>query len=262
MSIADTAPTPLDDDGPRTALITGADSGVARELATLFAEDRHHLILVGRAGPALRETAEALRNRHRVRVMLIEADLSDPGAPQRVYDRVRARGIFVSYLVNDAGQESPASLASGDLQQELALIQANVASVLTLTKLFLRDMLARDEGRILHLSLTARVSGPLSAVHGGCRAFVQNFTAAAVEELRDTRVTMTALMPETAKPPGRLARESYRTLMLGGAVGSPPGVAFPSPARLPRRDTRSDDGVVAARMRTGRPMQKAGRASP
>jgi short-subunit dehydrogenase len=221
-----------------TALITGASSGIGRELAKVFAEHGHDLVLVARSGDALRELSQELaRSAPSVSVTVIEKDLFRPSAAREIYDDVKAAGITVNYLVNDAGQGVYGKFAETSLEEELAIIQLNVNSLVVLTKLFLRDMLARDEGRILQLaSMVSKHPAPWSAIYGGTKAFVYNFTQALVQELEGSKVTVTALRPggtdtdffrkedgEEARivqdgklgPADKVARDGYEALMAG-----------------------------------------------
>src|SRR5581483_7116940 len=96
----------------------------------------------------------------------------------------------------DAGQGVYGKFAETDLDKELAIIHLNVCSTVVLTKLFLKDMLERNEGRILQLaSVVSKTPAPWSAVYSGTKAFIYNFTQAVIQELDGTDVTMTALRP-------------------------------------------------------------------
>lgn len=221
----------------KTALITGASSGIGRELAKLFAADGHDLVVVGRTAEELEAFAQECRDQHGIRTTVIVKDLFEPGAARELYEEIRERGLVIDFLVNDAGQGVYGPFAETNLEQELAIVQLNVCSLLTLTKLFLKDMLARNEGRILQLaSLTSTVPTPLSAVYSGTKAFVYNFSLALRNELRDSKVTITALQPgatdtdffqkEGAEhaaaveegmlaPPKKVASDGYRAMMKG-----------------------------------------------
>jgi uncharacterized protein len=169
----------------KTALITGASSGIGYELAKCFAEDGCHLVLVSRSEDELKRIAEDFTLQYGVRVDVIAKDLSDHRAAQEVYSEVKARGIQVDYLVNDAGQGVYGKFAETDPDTELGIIHLNVCSLVVLTKLFLRDMLSRNEGRILQLaSVVSKTPAPWSAVYGGTKAFVYNFTQAVIANLR------------------------------------------------------------------------------
>jgi short-subunit dehydrogenase len=203
----------------RIALVTGAGSGVGYEIAKCFAEDGCHLVLIGRSGDELQDIATDFRAHYGVRVEVIAKDLSLPNAPRELYAEILAKGITVNYLVNDAGQGVYGNFAETDMDKELAIVQLNISSLVVLTKLFLKDMIARNEGRILHVaSAVSKTPVPYSAVYSGTKGFVYDFTHAVVVELEGTRVTMTALRPvhegELALP-DRVARDGYEAMLRG-----------------------------------------------
>jgi short-subunit dehydrogenase len=180
----------------KTALITGATSGIGLELAKLFAHDCYNLVIVARNEQRLEETARILRESGAADVTTISCDLSYQGAAQKVYDEVQQKGITVDVLVNDAGAGEYGPFSETSLEEELAIIQLNAASLVHMTKLFLKDMLARDNGRILQLaSIASYQPTPYLAVYAATKAFVLSFTDAVAEEIKETNVTLTALIP-------------------------------------------------------------------
>jgi len=177
------------------ALITGASTGIGFELAKLFAADHYNLIIVSRNQQELDNKATELRQ-HGVEVITIAKDLFDRQAAFHLYDEVKAKGLYVDVLVNDAGQGLYGEFKDTDIDRELKIIDLNIASLVILTKQFLKDMVARNEGKILNLaSIASKVPGPWQSVYHGTKAFVLSFTEAIREELKDTNITITALMP-------------------------------------------------------------------
>lgn len=182
----------------QTALITGASSGIGYELAKCFAKDGYDLVLVSRNTDRLHQIADEFRQQYGLgKVTVIGADLSNPEAPQQVYDQVAGQGIEVSVLVNNAGVGEHGMFAhETDLQKELAMIQTNATSLVHLTKLFLKDMTRRNEGKILMLaSVVSVLPNPLMAVYGATKSFIYSFSEALRNELKDSNITVTALMP-------------------------------------------------------------------
>ncbi|MCY7350390.1 MAG: SDR family oxidoreductase [Cytophagaceae bacterium] len=182
----------------QTALITGASSGIGYELARCFAQDGYNLVLVSRNTDRLNEIANEFTQQYGLgKVTVVGADLAQPDAPQRVYNEMNNQGIRVNVLVNDAGFGEYGMFATEtDLQKELSMIQTNVTALVHLTKLFLRDMTTRNEGKILMLASVASVlPNPLMAVYGATKAFILSFSEALRNELKDTDITVTALMP-------------------------------------------------------------------
>ena len=179
-----------------TALVTGATSGIGYELAKLLAKDGYNLVIVARTEADLEVVADDFRDNGSGEVISIAKDLSEPGAAEELYNEVKAKGIVVHVLVNDAGQGVYGKFTETNLQEELDIIQLNVVSLTILTKLFLKDMVARNEGRVLQLaSVVSKLPSPLMAVYAGTKAYVYNFSQSVINELKDTDVKLTALMP-------------------------------------------------------------------
>ena len=182
----------------KTALITGASSGIGQELAKLFAEDGFNLVLVARSEETLNRLGEVFQlNYGTETVTVIGKDLSEENAAQGVYDQVKAKGITVDVLVNDAGVSTYGKFATEtDWEAEKSLITLNVVTTTLLTKLFLKDMVARNEGKILNLaSLVSITPFPMQAVYAATKSYIWNLSQSLVNELKDTNVTITALMP-------------------------------------------------------------------
>ncbi|WP_293789034.1 SDR family oxidoreductase [uncultured Pedobacter sp.] len=177
------------------ALITGASSGIGYELARLFAKDHFNLIIVGREEASLQRAAVVLEEQG-AEVITITADLFDPNAAFNLYEQIKAKNIQIDVLVNDAGQGVYGKFIETDLNQELDIIQLNISSLVTLTKLYVREMVARGSGKILNVaSIAGKVPGPYQAVYHGTKAFVHSFTEAVRAEIKDTAVTITSLLP-------------------------------------------------------------------
>lgn len=180
----------------QTVLITGATSGIGKELALLFAKEGYKLVIVARNEKKLEETANELKEIGAPQVTPISCDLSVAGNAQKLYEQVWERGITVGILINDAGAGEHGFFNETPLEQELAIIQLNVASLVQLTKLYMQEMVERNEGRILQLaSIASYQPTPLLAVYAATKAFVLSFTDALINELKDSNVTMTALIP-------------------------------------------------------------------
>jgi short-subunit dehydrogenase len=178
------------------AVITGATSGIGYELAKLFAKDSYNLILVARSEERLQQVTDQLKQQFTIEVTPIAKDLFKPGAAKDVYERVKGMNIPVDVLVNDAGQGEWGPFVETSLERDIDIIQLNIISLLTLTKLFLQDMVVRNEGKILQLGSEAGTTPmPLLSVYAATKAFVISFSAALTEELRDRNITITVLLP-------------------------------------------------------------------
>lgn len=218
-------------------LITGGSMGIGYELAKIFAENKYNLILVARSGEDLLKVKREIQNLHKVEVVTIKKDLFDVNNAFDLYEDVAGMGIHISILVNNAGQGEYGEFSETSIGRELSIIQLNISSLVVLTKLFLLDMLRVGEGKILNLSSVAsKAPGPWQSVYHGTKAFVQSFTEAVREEVKDKNITITALLPGAtdtdffrkadmldAKPvvegklddPAKVARDGFNALMEG-----------------------------------------------
>lgn len=179
-----------------TVLITGASSGIGRELAKLFAVNHHDLVLVARSEGALNTLAEELTADNDVNCMVVAADLSDPDSVDVVWQMVEEAGLHIGTLVNCAGFGLFGPFHQTALETELQMIQLNVTALTEFTKRALPGMLASKQGRILNVASTAAFQpGPLMAVYYATKAYVLSFSEAIAEELSGTGVTVTTLCP-------------------------------------------------------------------
>lgn len=180
----------------KTALITGASSGIGHELAALFARDKYNLVLVARNVQKLKELARNLQQQYGITATVLGKDLANPGTPDEIFTELQQAGIRVDVLVNNAGTQVHGEFRDNDIQKELLMIQVNLTSLTHLTKLFLPGMIERGAGRILNVGSTGSfVPGPMNAVYCATKAYVLSFSEAIAEELRGTGVTVTTLCP-------------------------------------------------------------------
>lgn len=228
----------LDNTPTKSVLITGGTSGIGYELAKLFAQDCYNIVIVARYQDELNKVAAELEEEYGVKVFTIEGDLFDSNNAFKAYEDVKALGIQIDVLVNNAGHGHYGKFAETDLKMELSIIQLNISSLVVLTKLFLKDMLKHDGGKILNVSsIASKTPGPWQSVYHGTKAFVQSFTESIREELKDTGVTVTSLLPgvtdtnffrkagmESSKivqdknkmaDPADVAKDGYKALMAG-----------------------------------------------
>ncbi|HLT71256.1 MAG TPA: SDR family oxidoreductase [Cyclobacteriaceae bacterium] len=180
----------------RHALVTGGTSGIGYELAKLLAKDGYNLVIVARSRSDLERVAAELKSEHGIEVLAIPKDLFVRQNAFEVYDLVKAHDIQVDILINDAGHGHYGEFVSTDLNMELQIIDLNIASLVILTKLLLQDMMTRGAGKILNVSsIASKMPGPWQSVYHGTKAFVQSFTEAIRSEVKDSGVTITALLP-------------------------------------------------------------------
>jgi uncharacterized protein len=214
----------MDDETLTYTLITGASSGIGRELARQSARDGRNLILVARNAGALETLADELRKD--VTVHTVAEDLSRPGSAQRVFDRSRSLGAAVDCLINDAGFGDYGAFAESDLERQERMIAVNVTALTALTRLFLPPMLKRGRGQVMNLaSVTGFLPGPLMSVYFATKHYVLAFSEALIEELRGTGVTVTALCPPPVKTSFSDASQAAPTSITATATVTPAEVA-------------------------------------
>ena len=161
------------------ALITGASSGIGRDMAKVLAAKGYDLILVARRKDRLEELKKELD----VNVEIIDMDISSVDACINLYENVKDKNINI--LINNAGFGVFGEFTKTDLEKELNMIELNIKSVHVLTKLFLKDFKKRDSGYILNVGSSASFcAGPLLSSYYASKNYVLRFTEAIYEELR------------------------------------------------------------------------------
>jgi short-subunit dehydrogenase len=180
----------------KTALITGSTSGIGKELCKVFAQNGHDLVISARFQDQLEGLQKELEQNYNIKVIPVAADLGNVNAAQELYNAVKEKGIEVEFLVNDAGIGEEGYFYETNWEKEFHMIQLNVVSLTQLTKLFLKDMLARKSGRILNLgSIVSLIPNPKMAVYAATKAYILSLSEALATELKDTNITVTTLMP-------------------------------------------------------------------
>jgi short-subunit dehydrogenase len=180
---------------PKTALVTGASSGIGLELARLFAADGYRLVLVARNRGVLRALGDELQAKHRIEVRVSPKDLAHPASPVELYQELQEAGIVLDVLVNNAGFGGSGPFLSTDWNNEAEMMQVNMVALTHLTKLFLPQVRAR-EGKVMNVaSVAGFLPGPYMAIYYATKAYVISFSQALAEELRGTGTTVTCLCP-------------------------------------------------------------------
>jgi short-subunit dehydrogenase len=163
-----------------TALVTGASSGIGKELAKVFAANGFDLVVVARRRAPLDALAAELASTHGARVTVLPEDLLDPLAPKRIHSALARRGIAVEVLVNNAGVVVVEDFVKNSVDVQLDLIRLNVLALTALARFFIPGMVA---------------------VYGASKAFVLSLSESLAIELEGTGVTVTALCPGFTETP-------------------------------------------------------------
>jgi short-subunit dehydrogenase len=180
----------------KTALITGASSGLGVDFATILAERGCNLVLVARREDRLRALAEELTHKHGVQAHVMAMSLAQLGAAQDLYDRIRGLNLTVDVLINNAGFGVYGPFTEIPWEREEEMLRLDIIALVHLTKLFVRDMLVRNFGYVLQVSsVGAYQPSPTYATYAAAKAFVLSFGEALNYELRATNVKVSVLSP-------------------------------------------------------------------
>ncbi len=181
----------------QTVLITGASSGLGADFARQLAAERAHLILVARSEDRMKDLAREIKAKSgSTAIEIIPCDLSLERSPQQLLETVRARGLTVDVLINNAGFGKRGLFAGDKAGEDHDLVAVNVSALVMLTHLFLPDMLARGRGGILNVASTAAFQPmPYLALYAASKAFVLHFTEALWGECRQRGIRVFCLCP-------------------------------------------------------------------
>lgn len=216
------------------AVVTGASSGIGYELAKQFAQNGFDL-LIASAGDGIQKAARELET-FGVNVQPVQVNLAEHEGTHQLISAIQSAGRPVDAVAINAGVGVSGRFVETDLKEELDMVRLNVMSVLHLTKYMAKDMVARGKGRIL---ITSSIAGtmptPYEAVYGATKAFDRSLSQSIREELKDTGVTVTTLMPGATETnffhragaddtklgasekddPAEVAKEGFEALMAG-----------------------------------------------
>lgn len=183
-------------DNHSATLITGASGGIGEELARVFAQHGHNLVLAARRRERLEAIADTLMKRHDIEVDVIVADLATPRGAADLYSEVSGLGREVSILVNNSGLLEEGMFLDLDIDQQCRILDVNVRALMQLTHYFGGDMRRRKSGRILNICSTSAFQPvPGLATYAASKAFVLSLSEALAMENADHGVTVTALCP-------------------------------------------------------------------
>lgn len=178
------------------ALITGASSGIGKELAIIHAKKGGDLVIIARREEELLKLKSELEEKYNTNVFVIVSDLSKPESAFEIFNTTQINHIQIDILINNAGLGGHGKFYERELAKDQHMINVNILSLVNLTHLYLQEMVKRNEGKILHVASTAGfIPGPLQAVYYATKAFVNSFSQSLSEELSGTNVTSTLLCP-------------------------------------------------------------------
>ena len=199
----------------KTALITGASSGLGLEFSRIFARNGYDLVVVARSEGKLYKLKADLESAYGIQVFVCSCDLSERDAALDVFDYCLQNDLRVECLVNNAGFGDQSNFLDADWQKQYEMVQVNIVAMMQLTKCFLKPMISSGEGRILNLSsVAAFCAGPRMSVYYAVTALCPGPTATGFEkaaEMKNSRM-FTFFKPASAR---EVAEAGYRAMMHG-----------------------------------------------
>ncbi|MGK0211890.1 MAG: short-subunit dehydrogenase [Polaribacter sp.] len=251
----------------KTALVTGAASGLGYEFAVLLAKDSYNLILIDIDSENLEGTKKELESLYQTQVTILVKDLSTAEIADEIYKEIQDKSIDV--LINNAGFGLFGTFSKTKWQRESAMLHLHIMTTTHLTKLLLNGMVERGKGRILNISsLAAFQPGPLMAIYYASKAYILSFSEAIANELKGTGVTVTVLCPGQTKTsfqqvvskqncdnkinfnmacPVQVAKYGYNAMMQGKTVVVP-GFFNKFLSRLPRLMPRKTSASIVRKI--------------
>lgn len=186
----------VDKKNAKTALITGASTGIGEAFAKRLAKDHYNLVLIARNEATLNKLAKTLKQDYPVNTLVIAKDLTNESAIEEIITELNQQNIAIDMLINNAGCGAAGLFAEGDLDRQLAMVELNINAVLKLTYHLIPSMIARRKGHIVMLSSTAAFQpGPRMAVYFATKSFILSFGEALQYELKDTGIKVTTVCP-------------------------------------------------------------------
>jgi short-subunit dehydrogenase len=180
----------------KRTLITGASTGLGKELAKLYALDNNDLILVARNETKLNEVKNEILKLANVKCDILVADLSIKEEWEKVYNYTKDKGYFVNNLVNNAGFGDRTDFLEMDIDFQIKMTEVNCNSALYLTRMFLPPMVEHNEGHIINVaSIAGFMPGPFMATYHATKGYLLLLGEAISYELRKTKVKLLTLCP-------------------------------------------------------------------
>jgi uncharacterized protein len=180
----------------KTALITGASSGIGAAFARELAFRKNDVVLVARSEDKLQQLAKQLQEQFQVKAEVIVRDISLPGATTFVWEAIAQKGLTIDLLINNAGFGDYGAFVERDLSKQTQMIQLNITALVELTYLFLPGMKQRGFGGIINIASIAGYQPlPYLSVYAATKAFVLNFSEALWAENKNSGVNILAVCP-------------------------------------------------------------------
>lgn len=229
----------------KTALITGASGGIGFQFAKLLAQDAYNVVLIARTESRLLEIKKEFEEKYNVKVLILSKDLTKPNAVKEIYNELKRQNIKIDILINNAGFGNFGKFYDTDWEKEAKMLQLNIVSLTHLTKLFLKDMVERGEGKILNVSSTSAFQpGPLMSIYYASKAYVQSFSEAIATEVKGTGVTVTALCPGPVKTGFQKKVSDIEPRLINLNLANPESVAKYGYRALQRGDRIAIQGLL------------------
>jgi len=184
----------------KTVLITGASSGIGKELAYVYAENNYNLILVARRKENLQAIKSDIEQKHEIKVEVFDIDLSKMDSAELLYKKVIEKDIKVDVLINNAGFGINGKFKETDMEWEESMLILNMVTLTKLSKLFVKDMVNAGNGNIINIASTAAFQAvPNFSSYAATKAYVLHFSEAIAYELKDDNVKVTVICPGATK---------------------------------------------------------------
>ncbi len=228
----------------KTALITGAASGLGFELSLLLAKDSYNLILIDIDGDKLNEVKTEIEKTHHSIVKILIKDLSAPNVANEIFQDINDAKIDV--LVNNAGFGLFGSFNNTNWERELDMLHVHIITSTHLTKLLLDGMVERGSGKILNISSVAAFQpGPLMSIYYASKSYLLSFSEAISNELKGTGVTVTVLCPGPTKTAFQsVVSENAADNKIGFNMACPSKVALYGYSAMQKGQTVAIPGVI------------------
>ena len=220
----------------KTSVVTGGASGIGLELVKLLIEDNYKVFIVDNNKENLKKLEKSINPKHFVG---IREDMSSLSSPQKIYKKLKDENIEV--LINNAGFGDYGKFHTTDWKKEEKMINLHVVNTTHLTKLFLKDMVKKNDGKIMNISSVAAFQpGPLMSLYYATKAYILHFTEAIADEVKDKNICISVLCPGQTKTnfqknvsskknkimfnvscPEKVAKYGYRALKANDTISIP-----------------------------------------